>query len=66
MKTFTSKTCPFCASANTSREADFGTSIMVSQHYCHHCKSVFEWIKWGDDDSGLDLPNFLKDSDSEP
>lgn len=59
--TFSNKTCPFCGSTNTAKQSDFGTSVMVRQFYCHHCRSVFEWIKWGDD-SGLDLPDFLKRS----
>lgn len=55
-----SKICPFCGSKNTEKYADFGTAIMVRQHYCRDCKSVFEWVKWGDDESQLDLPEFLK------
>lgn len=60
MKSFPKK-CPFCGSLNTQKEADFGTSVMVTQHYCNQCRTVFEWIKWGDDDSDLDLPDYLKD-----
>jgi hypothetical protein len=56
------KTCPFCGSRDTEKQSDFGTSVMVKQYYCRGCKTVFEWIKWGDSEANLDLPEFLKDS----
>ncbi|MFQ5605907.1 MAG: hypothetical protein ACE5HS_21770 [bacterium] len=52
--------CPFCGATETQKQADFGTSIMVKQYYCRACKTVFEWIKWGENESNLDLPDFLK------
>ncbi len=55
------KTCPFCGADDTVKQADFGTSLMVSQYYCRACHTVFEWVKWGDDQARLDLPDFLKD-----
>ncbi|GAD14909.1 conserved hypothetical protein [Geobacillus kaustophilus GBlys] len=27
----------------------FGTAQLVSQYYCHQCKSVFERVRWRDD-----------------
>ncbi|MFQ5753746.1 MAG: hypothetical protein ACE5HI_17295 [bacterium] len=56
------KKCPFCDSTDTQKQSDFGTSVMVKQYYCRSCKTVFEWIKWGDKDATLDLPDFLKDA----
>jgi RNA polymerase subunit RPABC4/transcription elongation factor Spt4 len=56
------KKCPFCGSTETEKQSDFGTTIMVKQHYCRNCRTVFEWVKWGDDDPTLDLPEFLKNS----
>lgn len=55
-----SKPCPFCGSKDTTKQSDFGTSIMVTQHYCNQCRTVFEYIKWGDDENTLDLPGFLE------
>lgn len=59
------KKCPFCGSTETQKQSDFGTSLMAMQYFCLACKSPFEWIKWGEPDSRLDLPEFLKDSDHE-
>jgi len=53
------KNCPFCGSIDTQKLSDFGTSVMVKQYYCNGCRTVFEWIKWGDDDN-LDVPEFLR------
>jgi RNA polymerase subunit RPABC4/transcription elongation factor Spt4 len=58
--TATSKTCPFCGSRDTVKEADFGTSLMVNRQHCRHCHSFFEAIKWGDRSEDLDLPPFLR------
>jgi hypothetical protein len=55
--------CPFCGSARTRKEADFGTSVMVNRQYCHECRSSFEAIKWGSPPDALDVPGFLKPSD---
>lgn len=56
------KRCPFCGSTETTKQSDFGTSLMVKQYYCNSCKTVFEWVKWGDEETMLDLPGFLKDA----
>jgi hypothetical protein len=55
--------CPFCRSPDTVKEADFGTSLMVNRHYCRHCRSSFEAVKWGTRGTDLDLPEFLKLTD---
>jgi hypothetical protein len=55
--------CPFCGSADTAKEADFGTSLMVNRQYCRRCRSSFEAIKWGTPGNLLDLPDFLKTDD---
>jgi hypothetical protein len=33
---------------------------MVKQYYCNNCRTVFEWIKWGDDEA-LEVPEFLRE-----
>jgi hypothetical protein len=55
--------CPFCGSADTAKEADFGTSLMVNRQYCRHCRSSFEAIKWGTPRDRLDVPGFLTSTD---
>jgi hypothetical protein len=55
------KVCPFCESADTEKQNDFGTSVMVALHYCRSCRSSFEAIKWGDRSEALELPSFLQD-----
>ena len=42
--------CPFCASRDTRRLSDFGTSLMVASYACNACHSYFEAIKWGESD----------------
>jgi NMD protein affecting ribosome stability and mRNA decay len=58
----TTKLCPFCDSHDTEKCSDFGTSLMVSLHYCRHCRSYFEAIKWSERAEKLDLPEFLDQS----
>lgn len=58
------KPCPFCGSTETTREADFSTSLMVCLYYCRRCKTSFEAIKWGDASAELDLPRSLGDAGS--
>ena len=38
--------CPFCHAESADRIAQFGTAQLVSQYYCHACRSVFEYVKW--------------------
>ncbi|HEX9729880.1 MAG TPA: hypothetical protein VGA37_15395 [Gemmatimonadales bacterium] len=55
--------CPFCRSTDTTKQADFSTSLMVRLHYCNQCRSSFEAIKWGDAEAVLDLPSFMTTHD---
>ena len=64
--TDTSKACPFCGSTDTSKQADFSTSLMVSLYWCQRCKTTFEAIKWGDTSVDLDLPEFLTERRTRP
>ncbi|AUI35178.1 PaaD-like zinc ribbon domain-containing protein [Geobacillus jurassicus] len=41
--------CVFCGSVNVAPLSMFGTAQLVSQYYCHQCKSVFERVRWRDD-----------------
>lgn len=38
-------TCPFCGSANTTRESEFGPTPCKSLHVCHSCRQPFEHFK---------------------
>ncbi|ATO38889.1 hypothetical protein B1691_16035 [Geobacillus sp. 47C-IIb] len=44
--------CAFCGSTNVAPLSMFGTAQLVSQYYCHRCKSVFERVRWRNDDKG--------------
>ena len=37
--------CPFCGSANTSLESEFGPTSCKSLHVCHSCRQPFEHFK---------------------
>ncbi|OXB90403.1 hypothetical protein [Geobacillus subterraneus] len=41
--------CSFCGSANVAPLSMFGTAQLVSQYYCHQCRSVFERVRWRND-----------------
>jgi len=38
-------TCPYCGSANTTRESEFGPTACKSLHVCHSCRQPFEHFK---------------------
>lgn len=38
--------CSFCSSENVEKISSFGTAQLVRQYYCKNCKSVFEYIRW--------------------
>ena len=37
--------CPFCGSAETEPYSMFGSTLLMTQHYCRACRSVFERIR---------------------
>ena len=37
--------CPFCRGSETEQFSAFGSALSVSQYYCRHCRTVFEWMK---------------------
>ena len=43
--------CPFCDSTDTEMIALFGQQMMTSQYYCRNCRTVFEAVKWDDENS---------------
>ena len=46
--------CPFCGSIDTEMIALFGMQMMTSQHYCRHCRSAFEAVKWDGKDTEME------------
>ena len=37
--------CPFCGSANTTTQSEFGPTACKSLHVCHSCRQPFEHFK---------------------
>jgi transposase-like protein len=43
--------CSFCESENVKLIAPFGTAQLVRQYYCNDCQSIFEYIRWREEDN---------------
>ena len=37
--------CPFCRSSDTEPHALFGSLMLMEQHYCRACRTVFERVR---------------------
>jgi hypothetical protein len=37
--------CPFCGSDETELHAMFGSLMLMEQHYCRACRTVFERVR---------------------
>jgi hypothetical protein len=37
--------CPFCRSGDTEPHAMFGSMMLMEQHYCRACRTVFERVR---------------------
>ena len=37
--------CPFCGSHETELHAMFGSLMLMEQHYCRACRTVFERVR---------------------
>jgi len=42
--------CPFCSETETEQFSAFGSALSVSQYWCRKCRTVFEWMKWRDEE----------------
>jgi hypothetical protein len=42
--------CSFCDSTNVQMMSRFGTAQLVRQYYCISCRSVFEFVRWQEED----------------
>ena len=43
--------CVFCESENVKKISAFGTAQLVNQYYCNSCRTVFEYIRWREQES---------------
>jgi hypothetical protein len=39
--------CPFCEGRDTRLLSAFGGQLSVAQCWCNHCRTGFEYLKWG-------------------
>ena len=44
-RTVRTVSCPFCGSANTTTQSEFGPTACKSLHVCHSCRQPFEHFK---------------------
>jgi hypothetical protein len=44
--------CPFCEGRRTELHSPFGTALSVATYWCLHCRTAFEWLKWGEPGPG--------------
>jgi hypothetical protein len=42
--------CVFCDSAEVELFSLYGQTLLGSQYYCRNCKSIFEVVRFDDDD----------------
>jgi ring-1,2-phenylacetyl-CoA epoxidase subunit PaaD len=45
VRTASTVPCPYCGSANTTTESEFGPTACKSLHVCHSCRQPFEHFK---------------------
>lgn len=42
--------CPFCNSTDAELFSLFGQTLLGTQYYCNSCRSIYEHIRFGDED----------------
>ncbi|HLB46835.1 MAG: hypothetical protein AABZ58_10725 [Chloroflexota bacterium] len=42
--------CPFCGSTETEFFSLFGQFLLTSQYYCRNCRTVFDVVRWTEDE----------------
>lgn len=42
----TNPQCPFCDSTNVELFSLYGQTLLGSQYYCNHCRSIFEAVRF--------------------
>ena len=47
--------CVFCESTEVELFSIFGQTLLGSQYYCRDCKSIFEVVRFDDDESEAGL-----------
>ncbi len=43
--------CPFCNSTETEFLSLFSQFLLASQYYCRNCRTVFDVVRWVEDES---------------
>ena len=46
--------CLFCESTDVEMMSLFGQTLLGSQYYCRECKSIFEVVRFDDEDDAED------------
>ena len=49
--------CLFCESTDVEMMSLFGQTLLGSQYYCRECKSIFEVVRFDDEDDVDELEN---------
>ncbi len=49
--------CPFCDGTDTQLLSPFGGQLSVAQYWCRHCRTGFDFMKWGDTSSDRPSPH---------
>lgn len=57
-------TCPFCQSTDNELFSLFGQTLIGSQYYCRACRSVFESVRWEEEDV-MEFETLLFDLDAD-
>ena len=43
--------CPFCNSSETEFFSLFGQFLLASQYYCRSCRTVFDVVRWTEEET---------------
>jgi len=47
--------CPFCSSSETEFFSLFGQFLLASQYYCRSCRTVFDVVRWTEEEPPPDI-----------
>ena len=47
--------CPFCNSSETEFFSLFGQFLLASQYYCRNCRTVFDVVRWTEEEPPPDI-----------
>ena len=58
-------TCPFCDSTDAELFSLYGQTLLGSQYYCNDCRSIFEAIRFDEEENGPENKE-NKENEEEP